>query len=95
MSKRQTKMVIVRTALLTAATDLLRVGGIPAASTRAIAQAANVSTGAIFSHFNSHGALLDEAMTADASAAQAEINRLNAEIIRIQTIMPKRRRVAG
>lgn len=95
MSKRQIKMAIVRTALLNAATELLRSGGIPSASTRAIATAANVSTGAIFSHFDSHGALLDEAMSADAEAAQTEINRLNAEIVRVQAIMPRRKRVIG
>lgn len=93
MSKRAEKMVKVRQALLTAATELMRVGGIPAASTRSVATSANVTTGAIFSTFGSHSALLDLTMSQDAAAAQTEINRLNAEIARIEAIRPKRKRV--
>lgn len=94
MTKRPEKVAAVRQALLGAAIGLLKTGGVPAASTRGIALAASTSTGAIFSHYGSHGKLLDDAMSQDLAAGQFEIDRLTAEIARIQEIMPKRKRVA-
>lgn len=88
--KRPEKVARVRQALLAAATQLLKTGGVPAASTRAIALAANTSTGAIFSHYGSHGKLLDDAMSQDPDAAEFEIDRLKAEIARIREIQPRK-----
>lgn len=80
------KLAEVRQALLSAAITLLRAGGSPAATTRAVAKASGLTVGAIFSQFGSRGSMLDEAMRQDPQAAEREMDRLRVELLRLESL---------